>query len=37
LNEQEFVVLGGEEVSVAAAYVGNVSYHHFSGGKWEGS
>jgi hypothetical protein len=37
LNEQEFVVLGGEGVPVAAAYVGNVAYHHASGGNWEGS
>jgi hypothetical protein len=37
LNEQEFVVLGGEGVTVTAAHLGSVGYPHVSGGKWEGS
>jgi hypothetical protein len=35
LNEQEFVVLGGEGVSITAAHVEKVSYPHVSGWKWE--
>lgn len=36
LREQEFVVLGGANVTVAAAAKANVSYSHLGKGPWKG-
>lgn len=37
LKEQEFVVLGGDDVQVSAAHLSKVQYTQVSGFTWEGS